>query len=208
MTMTYEQLIQEANRMETEARRLDLEGQRLRTEAADLREQAGAQAKAEAALERQRGLAPMSQTGPALPYWVADFAKTSAGPVPGITSPQAPAYQPPQVPPPPPRPQDPPAPTRPTVNPFKPATPTNIIVSYKGKNYIQLYRGKSKFKDGEYAKLSFMDGSKDFNVSDVSLLGPALDDGADDGRRGGCRCNGQPGGYCCGRRDCRCYDCQ
>ena len=27
-------------------------------------------------------------------------------------------------------------------------------------------------------------------------------------RRGGCRCDGRPGGYCCGRRDCQCYDCQ
>lgn len=24
----------------------------------------------------------------------------------------------------------------------------------------------------------------------------------------GCRCDGRPGGYCCGRRDCQCYDCQ
>lgn len=23
-----------------------------------------------------------------------------------------------------------------------------------------------------------------------------------------CQCSGRPGGYCCGRRNCQCYDCQ
>jgi hypothetical protein len=51
---------------------------------------------------------------------------------------------------------------------------SDTIVSYKGRNYRQTWRGPSKFGPGERAHLEFLDGSKDFWV-DASLLGEAVE---------------------------------
>lgn len=45
------------------------------------------------------------------------------------------------------------------------------MVSYKGRPYRCTWKGKSKFGEGERAKLEFMDGSQSFYV-DAALLEP------------------------------------
>jgi hypothetical protein len=96
-------------------------------------------------------------------------------------------------------------------------------VKYKGRDYYQV----AATKDGARLLLSFRDGSKTFWVAaslceTVKTYGreyrgrveyptiASLARYAERARNGevGCRCDGRPGGYCCGRSDCQCFDCQ
>ena len=76
---------------------------------------------------------------------------------------------------------------------------TAPVVTYKGKSYRQLWRGRTKY--GERAHLAFLDGSKDFwvDAAAVSAGGaaprPAVSRTSPRGRRTGCSCGSIEGEY-------------
>lgn len=81
------------------------------------------------------------------------------------------------------------------------------IVSYKGKNYRLRWAGTTKF--GQKAKLSFLDGSREFWV-DLALIGPGTSTTSTRSRGGRGKCeNCGERAHCCTSPGCNCggYDC-